>query len=215
MRAFIKKWSSRTARRLRWLIVRLALVWGIGIILLAIIIYVYGRIDHTQKADVIVVLGAGVQLDNSPGPSLIRRSEQAAALWKKGLSPTIICSGGTPGVVKRSEADACRAILVGAGIPESAILLEDRSRSTEENAFYTRQVMDEHGWKTAVVVSDGYHLLRATWLFQQVGLTIYTSPATDPPFGTWLVAMGRELAAFHWQALKGVLGLPFTYVPVI
>jgi uncharacterized SAM-binding protein YcdF (DUF218 family) len=211
MRAFLKKWT----RRLRWLILRLALVWLLGVALLAIFIYVYGKIDHAQEADVIVVLGAGVQRDNRPGPSLIRRSNQAATLWQKGLAAHIICSGGTPGVVRRSEADACREILVESGIPESAILLEDRSRSTEENAFYTRQVMDERGWKTAIVVSDGYHLLRATWLFNRVGITVYTSPAADPPFGNWLVAMGRELAAFHWQAFKDMLGLPFTYVPVL
>ncbi len=213
MRVFIKKLSL--GRHLRWLIVRLALLWLIGIILLIIAIYFYGRIDHAQEADVIVVLGAGVQPDNRPGPSLIRRSEQAATLWQKGLAAQIICSGGTPGEVQRSEADACREVLIELGVPSEAVLLEDQSRSTEENAFYTRQMMDEQGWKTAIVVSDGYHLLRANWLFNQVGLTIYTSPAADPTFGNWLTSMGRELAAFHWQAFKEILGLPFTYVPVL
>jgi uncharacterized SAM-binding protein YcdF (DUF218 family) len=215
MRTFIKKWAGRLGRWLRWLVVRLAVIWGIGVILLALTIYFYGRIDHAQEADVIVVLGAGVQRNNRPGPSLIRRSEQAAALWQKGLASHIICSGGTPGEARRSEADACREILVEEGVTAEAILLEDRSRSTEENAFYTRQTMDENGWKTAIVVSDGYHLLRASWLFNQVGLTIYTSPAASPSFGNWLTAMGRELGAFHWQAFKDVLGLPFTYVPVL
>lgn len=215
MRAFIGKWSRRISKRLRWLIIRLVLLWGVGVFLLAIIIYFYGRIDRAQEADVIVVLGAGVQRDNRPGPALIRRSSQAAALWQKGLASHIICSGGTPGEARRSEADACRELLVDAGVPPEAVLLEDRSRSTEENAFYTRHLMDEHGWETAVVVSDGYHLLRATWLFNLAGLTVYTSPAASPSFGNWLTSMGRELAAFHWQAFKDALGLPFTYVPVL
>jgi len=215
MRAFLKKWSGRLGHWLRWLIMRLIVLWCVGVILLAITIYLYGRMDRAQEADVIVVLGAGVQRNNRPGPSLIRRSEQAAALWQKGLASHVICSGGTPGESRRSEADACREILVENGVPVDAVLLEDRSRSTEENAFYTRQVMDEQGWKSAIVVSDGYHLLRATWLFNQVGLTVYTSPAASPSFGNWLTSMGRELAAFHWQVFKDALGLPFTYVPVL
>jgi uncharacterized SAM-binding protein YcdF (DUF218 family) len=215
MRVFFKKCTSLIWRWVRWLFPRLLILWLIGVVLLAIFIYVYGKLDRAQEADVIVVLGAGVQRNNRPGPALIRRSTQAAALWQKGLVTHVICSGGTPGDVRRSEADACRELLVEAGVPASAILMEDRSRSTEENAFYTRQVMDEHGWKTAIVVSDGYHLLRATWLFTQVGITVYTSPAADPSFGNWLTSMGRELAAFHWQAFKDTLGLPFTYVPVL
>lgn len=215
MGAFIKKWPGRVGRWLRWLIVRLVVIWCVGVILLAIAIYFYGRIDRAQESDVIIVLGAGVQRNNQPGPALIRRSEQAAEIWQKGFASHIICSGGTPGESRRSEADACREILLKSGVPPAAVLLEDRSRSTEENAFYTRQVMDEHGWKTAVVVSDGYHLLRATWLFNQAGLTIYTSPAANPSFGNWLTATGRELAAFHWQFFKDSLGLPFTYVPVL
>jgi uncharacterized SAM-binding protein YcdF (DUF218 family) len=187
-----------------------------GVILLIIAIILYGAWDRAQEADVIIVLGAGVQRNNRPGPALIRRSEQAAILWQKGLAARIICSGGIPdGEIRRSEADACRELLVESGIPTEAIWLEDRSRSTEENAFYSRQMMDEHGWKTAVVVSDGYHLLRAAWLFGQEGFTVYTSPAETPSFGNWLTSMGREIAAFHWQAFKDILGLPFTYVPVL
>jgi uncharacterized SAM-binding protein YcdF (DUF218 family) len=201
--------------RLRRFVVRVIILWLAGILLLGVIIYLYGRIDHAQPADVIVVLGAGIRADNRPGAALIRRSEQAATLWKKGLAEHVICSGGFPGHATRSEADACGELLRAEGVPASAILLEESSRSTEENAFYTRQIMDMHGWQTAIIVSDGFHLLRATWLFNQVGIANYTSPATDPQFSDWVMYMGRELAAFHWQTFKDLLNLPFTYVPLV
>lgn len=178
-------------------------------------ILVYGRIDRAQQADVIVVLGAGVTRDSRPGPALTRRSKRAAELWQQGLAPQLICSGGQPGYATRSEADACREVLEGQGVLATAIFLEEQSRSTEENARFTRAVMDAHGWRTAIVVSDGYHLLRAAWLFNNQGIPNYTSPAADPSFPNLLSAMSREVAAFHWQALKDVLNLPFTYVPVL
>lgn len=205
----------RLLRALRRALVWLLLAWITGVLLLAVGIILYGRADRAQAADVIVVLGAGLRADGRPGPALTRRAEHAAALWKDGTAPYIVCSGGYPLRLTRSEADACAEVLRDSGVPPSAIILEDRSRSTEENAAYTREVMDANGWQTAVVVSDNYHLLRATWLFNSAGIEHSTSPAADPPFANFLSAFGREIVAFHWQAFKGILNLPFTYVPVL
>ena len=57
-----------------------------------------------------------------------------------------------------------------------AILIENNSRSTEENAIYSRQILDELGYDSAILVSDSYHILRAEWLFRDQGITAYTSP---------------------------------------
>ena len=100
------------------------------------------------------------------------------------------------------------------GVPAEAILIEDRSRSTEENALYSDEIMRAHGWKTALLVSDGYHLLRATWIFSNEGIPFTTSPAASPPLLDLAVAVVREVVALHWQVFKTLLGLPVTYVPV-
>ena len=98
--------------------------------------------------------------------------------------------------------------------PLAPITLEERSRSTIENAAYTREIMDANGWDTALVVSDGYHLLRATWILSQEDMTFTTSPASTPPrLFNHLTAIAREVVALHWQLLKTVLGLPYTFVP--
>lgn len=181
---------------------------------LAVVIDGYGHVDRVQVADVIVALGAGVQRDNTPGPAMRRRVSHAADLWKAGYAPVIICTGGKPGNRTRSEADACAELLIQEhGIPASVVVQEDQSRSTEENAMYTHAIMQTNGWRSAVVVSDGYHLFRARRLFMNEGITVFTSPASEeaPPVQHAIFLM-REVAALQWQVVKEALNLPVTYV---
>ena len=193
----------------------LALVlWLWLVLVMAIVVDGYGRVDRVQAADVIVVLGAGVQRDNTAGLAMRRRVNHAADLWRAGYAPIVICTGGNPGNRARTEADVCAELLIKEhGLPASAVVQEGQSRSTEENAMFTHILMNEHGWQTAVVVSDGYHLFRAQRLFTNEGLTIYTSPATDEaPANLYIVYLLREVAALHWQLVKEALHLPVTYV---
>ncbi len=190
-----------------------AVLWLYAVVVLLVVIDAYGRVDRAQAADVIVVLGAGLRRDNTPGPALMRRSTRAVELWQAGYAPMIVCSGGKPGNRTRSEADACAELLRGDGVPDSAILLEDTSRSTEENAIETHAILQANGWNSAVVVSDGFHLLRATRLFEQAGITVFASPAgVEPPPAEYLVYLLREVAALHWLAFKDLFNLPITYV---
>jgi uncharacterized SAM-binding protein YcdF (DUF218 family) len=181
---------------------------------LAVVIDAYGRVDWAQPADVIIVLGAGVQRDNTAGTAMRRRVSHAADLWRAGYAPIIICSGGKPGYQTRSEADACAELLIKEqGLPETAVIQEDQSRSTEENAMYTHLLMQANGWQKAIVVSDGYHLFRAKRLFVNEGMTIYTSPATNEvPATEYIVYLLREVAALQWQIVKEALHLQVTYV---
>ncbi len=200
---------------IRWRRVALLAVvlWAYAAMMLLVVIDAYGRVDRAQAADVIVVLGAGLRRDNTPGPALTRRSARAAELWRAGYAPVIVCSGGKPGNRTRSEADACAELLRGDGVPAAAIVLEDTSRSTEENAIETRAIMQANGWDSAVIVTDGFHLLRAMRLFKQAGIRAFPSPAgVEPPPSEYLIYVLREVAAFHWLAFKSVFNLPITYV---
>lgn len=203
------------SRRLLRVVLVLVGAWLTLCIALASAVYFYGLTDRAAHEDVIIVLGSGLNRNGTPGPSLRNRSEHAAALLHEGYAPMIICSGGYAARgATRSEASGCAEVLRENGVPESAIILEEQARSTEENAVYSHQIMRERGWETALVVSDGYHLLRATWILSQEGMTFTTSPATTQPrFFNHLVAIAREVVALHWQLLKTVLGLPYTFVP--
>lgn len=191
-------------------------LWAVVIIGLMIHIHNYGLTDRAEPADVIIVLGAGLRRDGSPGPALWRRGGQAADLYAAGMADHIICTGGLGPGRPRSEAEACQEVLMRNGVPENAIALESQSRSTEENALFTRRIMEENGWQRAVLVSDSYHLFRAEILFQQTGVDVVTSPV--PPERIrgrmfYLSSVLREVAALHWQVFKDTFNLPFTYVP--
>ncbi len=185
------------------------------VILLILAVHFYGQADHAENADVIIVLGAGLRYDGEAGAALTRRTRYAADLWRQGYAPNLICTGGVAIGRVRSEADACREVLLEEGVPDEVIILEERSRSTEENAIFTHPIMTERGWTSAVLVTDGFHLLRAQWIFSLEGITVYPSPTVNPAIPTYVFAVLREVAALHWQLVQEVLNLPYTYVPAI
>ncbi len=178
-------------------------------------VYIIGERNNAEPADVIIVLGAGLREDGRPGPALTRRARHAAALWHESLAPLILCTGGQSEYYPRTEAAACREILLAAGLPYDAILTEERSRSTEENAIYSKRLLDELSLSRLVLVSDSYHMLRAGWVFSARGLETFASPAPasrihDPfvhPF-----SLVREFIAFNWQLFKEAFGIPWTHV---
>jgi uncharacterized SAM-binding protein YcdF (DUF218 family) len=195
------------------LLLTLVLLW----LLCLSLIDAYGLQDQARPADAIVILGSRVYPGSLPGPALTRRTQHAAALFNQGLAPAIICSGGQASPETSAEAAAACNLAVTLGVPPAALLLEDQSRSTEENALDTAAIMAAHGWRTVVVVSDGYHLYRADLLFRRAGLVPFPSPAqvTAGPMNP-IEHYGREtreLAALIWYWTKTSLGLKMTNFP--
>lgn len=206
MKHWVKKWLKRVAI--------LFGAWVLFAVMLSLVVVVYGETERAQSADVIVVLGAGLRRDGEAGPALRRRATHAAILYEQGYASRIICSGGFPfRTIPRSEAQACREVLVERGVPFEAVILEEQSRSTEENAVYTKTIMQENGWQTALVVSDPFHMFRAGIIFSQVGIDHALSPGVSPPLSAYAPAVMREVVALHWQAIKTILNLPYSYVP--
>lgn len=192
-------------------------VWLIIFAALGVMIHAYGYIDNARQTDVIVVLGAGLRRDNTPTATLRTRSSRAADLWHQGIAPRVICTGAVPRLATISEAEGCRQVLLAAGVPDEAILLENRSRSTEENALYTAELMQANNWNSAVIVSSRYHLFRANWLFNRLGIEAYTSPANVSFMRTpeYIRLVTREIAALHWQVFIDVFHLPITSAPLV
>lgn len=174
----------------------------------------YGLVDRAQPADAIVVLGSQVYPGGRPGPSLSRRADHAAALYRSGYADHVICTGGFTEPQPKSEAQVACDRLVATGVPRSAVILEERATSTEENAAFTAAILRARGWRSAIVVSDGYHLLRATLMFERAGVVVYASPAqaTAGPMSV-LERFGREVRETGGLALYGLrvlLGIDVT-----
>jgi len=193
-------------------------IWTLFAIGLGVFVHFHGINDEASSADVIIVLGAGVTRNGNAGFALSRRALQAVALYNAGHAKSILCSGGQPPNRPNSEAYACQQFLMAQGIPENAIVLESRSRSTEENAVYSSEIMRERGWQTALVTTDSFHIFRARWIFAQVGIEARFSPVPTHRVNGWnvyFVSLTREVVALHWQAFKTFFNLPITYVPFI
>ena len=103
--------------------------------------------EEPQKADVIIVLGGS--LDRVP---------YAAKLYKLSFAPKVLLSGSGRYMMRQA---------LSQGIPESSILLENRSLSTFENAKYSLKIMQDQGYKSAIIVTSPYHTRRASIIFAQ------------------------------------------------
>lgn len=195
--------TGRTRSRVRRAALALALIALTAIGALAALIVIYGAQDQARPADVIIVLGAG-----ETGTQ--RRAQRAAQLYQDGIAPFVLCSGGYRGPDGRREAEVCVDLVRTADVPASAIVLEPRSRTTEQNARYAAEILRARGWRDAIVVSDGFHLLRARWLFSREGVTVWTSPATQlGETGNALKTLFfllREIGALGYQSVKIALG---------
>ena len=130
-----------------------------------------------RRGAAIVLLGAMLGPGGAPGPALLRRVGHAAALYAAGAAGTIIATGGPAGA-HPTEASVMRRLLVGAGVPEEAVIEEDRARDTLENALFSIAILRARGLGPAIVVSDRYHLPRALMLFRLLG---QPATASGPP----------------------------------
>jgi uncharacterized SAM-binding protein YcdF (DUF218 family) len=178
-------------------------------------IHLVGATDRTEEVDMIIVLGAGLRRDGRPAWALTRRSEMAADLWQDGIAPMVLCTGAQADGYPRSEASACREVLMRQGVPDSVIILEEQSRSTEENAIYSSQILNDRELSSVVLVSDSYHMLRSEWIFRDMGVIAYTSPVSasrihQPLF--YVYSLAREFVAFHWYVVKKVFNIPVTHI---
>lgn len=215
MRKLLK---SFTLKRVMLILTLIATIWaGIVLILLVMIHNAGTPPSNTPSADTLIVLGSGLRRNGQPGEALLRRSVWASEQYHAGASSHIICTGGIGARQTRSEASACAEVLRNHGVPSEAIFLEELSKSTEENAIYARQIMEENGLNNAVLVTDSFHMLRASWIFDTQGIPHETSPVPRERMRLrfYVQHTAREVLALHWQAFKQVLNLDVTHVNLL
>ena len=186
--------SHRLGRAIFMVCAILALVVAAGFALSLRAILQNARADARTSADVIIVLGAAVYPGEQPSPALYARTRTGVGLYQQGYAQHIIVSGGLGGYPP-SEAEVMRRIALGMGVPEEAIFLEDQSHSTVENFKNSARIMAEHGWDSALVVSDPYHMYRACRVGHDAGLAVYPVPAADSP--TWTIPHLRAYYALR------------------
>ena len=167
-------------RRLRGKLAALLVCFVTACTLAAWFIDHEGTLDTSTPSDALVVLGARVDPDGNPSPTLRARVVHAVALYRQGLAPKLVFSGGV-GDFGDSEARVSQRLAISLGVPETACLLEEASHSTAQNAAFTASLLRAHELHTVIVVTDPYHLPRALRLFALEGVPASGSPVLDAP----------------------------------
>ena len=178
------------------------------------------------KADAIILLGGMTDPPFPPrqAPDLSAHADRAmlaADLYKAGKAPVVIASGGNWRYPAGTDSEAVdmAAVLERFGVPQSAILLEDKSADTAENARFSAAIMQAHHLARALLVTSGVHMPRAVATFRAAGVDvvpaatdIVDAPAPGMPFaglaprGDALNETGEalhELVGFVYYRLRG------------
>jgi vancomycin permeability regulator SanA len=164
--------------------------------------------DESRPADVILVLGSAVWPNEQPSPSLRARTERAIELYQDGYAPYLLLSGGL-GRYPPEEAEVMRRLVTAAGVPEEALFLDQEAHSTWESIEKARQMAEQEGWKSVIVVSDPFHMERSLLMASDAGLVAYAAPALDSPVYTIparrLFYTSREVLALWWYLVQRTL----------
>jgi uncharacterized SAM-binding protein YcdF (DUF218 family) len=181
---------------------------SILLLLVAIAVYFAGTsllIQYTWKtskgaeSDVIIILGAA-EWNGRPSPALRERLDVAIQLWNRHIAPHIIASGGI-GLGELSEAEVMKRYLVRHGVPDNAIETEAHSKNTLQNLQNSQAIMQKNNWSDAVIVTHGFHVLRASLMAKSLGLHATLEPVQIVPANLTYYTL-RECAGIAYFALQ-------------
>lgn len=156
-----------------------------------------GRRDEARPASAIVVMGAA-QYMGRPSPVLQARLDHAIVLWKRGMAPRVIFTGGRGDGDTTSEAAVGRRYAMRRGVPDSAIILETEGRTTRESLQGVVDLMERRPSRDVILVSDPFHMLRLSILARRLGLDPLTSPTRTSPISrssgeTWRYVVNESV----------------------
>lgn len=179
--SFSKVIDAITQRTIGRVMVSVVSVLVVVCILLAVVvsgIMVFTMNNHPSEPSNIIVLGCKVK-GTKPSLMLQRRLDTAYDYLIENPDVIAVVSGGKGDDEQISEAQCMQEYLVGRGIAESRIIMEDGSTNTYENFKYSKGVLEERGLPTdsITVVTDGYHQLRASMIAKELGFKTYSISA--------------------------------------
>ena len=179
----------------------------LGLVLLAaasiytvalVLVLVVSQQDQRRPADAIVVLGAA-QYNGRPSPVLRARLDHALQLFREGLAPRVVVTGGVGRGDTTSEATVARNYLLNRKVPPRAVVAQPQGRSTQASMTAVADWLEAAHLKRVILVSDPFHMLRLRLEARRTNLEAYTSPTESSPISDNPVLELRYLAA---EALK-------------
>lgn len=151
---------------------------------LALYVAVLAATNTAVASDAIIVLGARSYLRGEYNPCLAERVKQGVKLYTSDYADTLIMAGGKDNEDGSIEAEVMKNIATEQGVIPEDIVLEPNSTSTYENLLYSKQLMDAHRLRSAIIVTAPYHVARATLVARKLKMQYSVSPAVDTPCWT-------------------------------
>ena len=139
-----------------------------------------GERDDARPADAIVVMGAA-QYDGRPSPMFQARLDHAIELYRTGMAPYLVVTGGKQPGDRTTEAASAREYATAHGVPADAILVEDDARTTFQSVRNVAGLLRQHDLRSAVFVSDRPHMFRVLRMAHDAGVAAWGSPTATSP----------------------------------
>lgn len=151
------------------------------------------NIEELDKdADVIIVLGAGVKANGEPSDILVDRLKTAIEVYKSGVCDKFLLSGDH-GEVNYNEVQAMKKyIMDNCDVPEENVFLDHAGFSTYDTMYRARDIFQV---KKAIVVTNEYHLPRALYIGEKLGLEVEGVPSDIRNYLFIASYLGREKLA--------------------
>ncbi|MCQ2550968.1 MAG: YdcF family protein [Clostridia bacterium] len=159
------------------------------------------------NCDAIVVLGAGIYEDGTPTPMLKDRLESAISLYRSDVAKKILVTGdnGTKG---HNEVKCMYDYLVSRSIPKDAIFVDHAGFSTYDSMYRAQSIFEIH---RPIVVTQGYHMYRALFIGNNLGMECYGVAADQNTYGGQIFRSVREILARDKDVFKTYLKMKPTY----
>lgn len=202
----------------------LLLLGAIALIIPRLITQLYARPRTFQPSQaparpVAIVFGAGLWRDGSPTPVLRDRVATAAALYQAGKVQKLLMSGDNSEVFY-NEPEAMRQFALGLGIPDEALALDYAGQRTYDTCYRAQEIF---GIESAILVTQAFHLPRAIYSCNMLGLPAIGVPADQRQYRRRSIAWWnlRELPAtlvalweIHYSKPVPIMGDPEPIFPM-
>lgn len=135
------------------------------------------------KTDAAIVLGAAAWNDK-PSPVFRERINYSIWLYENNYVDKIIFTGGKGKDDKYAESEVARDYAIKNNVNPDDILIETKSKITEENLKYAYEIAMEENLNTFTIVSDPLHMKRAMLISKTIGMESYASPTQSSVYKT-------------------------------
>lgn len=164
--------------------------------------------ENSLKADAIIVLGAGIRADGSLSPMLQERLDMGIRLYQQGAADTVLMSGDH-GNENYDEVNAMKSYAIEKGVPSERIFMDHAGFSTYESMYRAKEIFEV---ETAIVVTQEYHIYRALYIAEKLGLEAEGVPSDTREYRGAFYRWLREVLARNKDFLTTIVKPKPTYL---